>query len=109
MKANINVDFHIQKTCTPKNAKHRIPKSNTKMENEKQEPTVNRNEYEPSVRNCSLPEASKTLLLSLTEFLRVQSIDSHIFLFRESPTYTSRFPLNNSNKSPPTNLQNKLN
>lgn len=60
---------------------------------------------EPSVRISCLPEASKTLLFSSTEFLRTQTRDSHIFLPSESPTKTTRFPLTNSSICLPFNLQ----
>ena len=57
------------------------------------------------MRNSSLPEASKTLVLFFTEFLRTHTRDSHMFLFKESPTNTRRFPRNNSNIWVPFNLE----
>lgn len=65
---------------------------------------MNRKEYEPSVLNSCLPDASKTFLLSLTEFLKMQTRDSHMFLLSESPTKTSLFPLSLSNISVGFNL-----
>lgn len=62
------------------------------------------NEYAPWERNCCLPETSNTFFLSFTEFLRMQTSDSHMFLLSESPTKAILLPLNLSNMSVAFNL-----
>ena len=67
--------------------------------------TLNTKEYSASPRNWCLPWASKTFFGFFTEFFRMQTRDSHMFLLRESPTKTSRFPFIISNKCFPSNLE----
>ena len=54
----------------------------------------NRKAYELSVLNSSFPDTSKTRCFLFRGCLRMQSSDSHMLRFSESPTNTNLFPLN---------------